>query len=138
MKSITTSTPQSQWEYRIVISTEPKPKKNNNMIVKNKTTGKPTIINSKSWRNYKVEALLEGELPPSPIDYPVNIDATYYRATRRRCDLVNLHQAMCDLLVHLKVLKDDCFAIVAGLDGSRVKIDKEHPRTEITITRMEG
>ena len=42
-----------------------------------------------------------------------------------------------DILVYYGILKDDNFMIVAGHDGSRVKVDRVNPRTEIFITRME-
>jgi Holliday junction resolvase RusA-like endonuclease len=56
--------------------------------------------------------------------------------TRRRTDLVNLHEALCDTLVHHKVVKDDNSGIIVSMDGSRVLYDKENPRTEITITAV--
>ena len=81
-------------------------------------------------------------IPPSlkdkfPIDYPVNVKSIYYRKNLVRCDLSNLHEATDDILVHYGILKDDNFKIVAGHDGSRVRIDRENPRVEITITKME-
>ena len=81
--------------------------------------------------------MVNGVGPASPIDYPVNVKALYYRGDRRMCDLANLHEALHDLLVHWEILKDDNFKIIAATDGSRWMYDKERPRTEITITRME-
>lgn len=57
--------------------------------------------------------------------------------TRRVVDLVGLLQAVDDVMVHYGTIKDDNSRIVAGHDGSRVIYDKERPRTEIEITRME-
>lgn len=73
----------------------------------------------------------------STIDIPVNIKCLFYMPTRRLCDLTNLLEAIDDVLVKYGLLKDDNFNIVAGHDGSRVRLDKENPRTEITITTME-
>lgn len=56
--------------------------------------------------------------------------------TRRRVDLTNLLGATCDLLVDFNVIEDDNSNIVAGHDGSRVKYDKEKPRTEIWISEI--
>ena len=73
-----------------------------------------------------------------PIDYPVNIKMVFYRDSIRKIDLVNLEEAVCDILVKFGVLADDNRNIVAGMDESRVFYDKNHPRTEVTITPMKG
>ena len=52
-------------------------------------------------------------------------------------DLVNLEQAICDILVHYGVLADDSYNIIARMDGSEVLIDKERPRTEVRIYELE-
>ena len=54
--------------------------------------------------------------------------------TRRKVDLVNLLEALDDILVHYGVLEDDNCGIIVSHDGSRVHYDKENPRTEVTIT----
>jgi hypothetical protein len=36
------------------------------------------------------------------------------------------------------IIEDDNSQIVAGHDGSRVRYDKNNPRTEIEITEMEA
>lgn len=55
--------------------------------------------------------------------------------TARRVDLVNLIEALQDVLVKAQVLADDNSQIVVSTDGSRVKLDRRHPRTEVDITR---
>lgn len=65
---------------------------------------------------------------------PVNVKATFYMDTLRRVDLVNLEQALLDILVKYKVLLDDNNTVVASMDGSRVMYDKENPRTVVEIT----
>lgn len=55
---------------------------------------------------------------------------------RRRVDLCNLHEALCDVLVKYGVLEDDNSNIVVSMDGSRVFYDKENPRTEVEIERV--
>ena len=54
--------------------------------------------------------------------------------TKRRVDLINLHSALHDVLVHYKVIEDDNSKIVVSTDGSRVRYSKENPRTEVEIT----
>ena len=54
------------------------------------------------------------------------------------CDLTNLLEAIDDILVSYGVLSDDNFTVIVSHDGSRVYIDKENPRTEITIESIEN
>ena len=49
----------------------------------------------------------------------------------------NLIASADDILVKYGILEDDNFHIIVGHDGSRVKIDKDNPRTEITIYKGE-
>lgn len=70
------------------------------------------------------------------IDYPVNVQGVFYMPTRRECDLTNMLEALCDVLSDAGVISDDNYKVVAGHDGSRVLYDKEHPRTEVIITRL--
>lgn len=130
----------------IVIPGNPTTKKNSREArrARNKRTGKIYHYQapSKAFEAYQASAEAALVIPPSlrdkfPIDYPVNVKTIYYRKNLVRCDLTGLHQATDDILVHYGILKDDNFKIVAGHDGSRVRIDRENPRTEITITRME-
>ena len=130
----------------ITIPGNPTTKKNSreNRKARNKRTGKIYHYQaaSKAFTKYQESAAAALVIPPSlrdkfPIDYPVNVKSIYYRKNMVRCDLSNLHEATDDILVHYGILKDDNFKIVAGHDGSRVRIDRENPRVEITITKME-
>lgn len=107
-------------------------KKNHSTIITNKTTGKLMVIPSKQYKDYEHESAWF--MPHiKTIDRPVNIRAVFYMPTHRRVDLVNLLQALCDILVKYSVIEDDNFNIVAGFDGSRVDYDKENSRTEVWI-----
>lgn len=68
------------------------------------------------------------------IGVKVNLKGTFYMPTKRRVDLVNLLEALQDILVLAGVLVDDNSEIVVSTDGSRVLLDRENPRTEIEIT----
>lgn len=70
------------------------------------------------------------------INSPVNVKAIYYMPTRRKVDLCNLHEALCDVLVRHGVVCDDNSKIIAAMDGSRVEYDKLNPRTEVTNYRI--
>ena len=116
------------------IQLEPKTKKNSSRIVR--IGGHYALIPSKAYVQYEKDMGIYLPKLKSPIGYPVNVKAVYYRSTMRRCDLTNLHEALHDALVKYGVLKDDCFSIVRSTDGSRVLVDREHPRTEVTIERI--
>lgn len=90
---------------------------------------------SKAYRHYEKDC---GDyVPELGINYPVNIKAVFYMGHRRRVDLVNLEEALCDVLVKHGCIEDDNSQIVVSMDGSRVAYDKLAPRTEVTIERAE-
>lgn len=100
-----------------------------------KKPGRHMLIASEQYVKYQEDCA--PFLKEANIDYPVNIKALYYMPTRHSVDLCNLHEALCDVLVHHKVLKDDNSKIIVSMDGSRVLYDKERPRTEIYIVPVE-
>lgn len=122
---------------KIVIELQPVTKKNSQMILMNRKTGRPFISPSAKYKAYEKAAgyYLMPCQPDEPIDYPVNVECVYFMKDRRRVDLVNLQEATLDILVKWGVLKDDNSKIVVSMDGSRVEYDKARPRTEITITQ---
>ena len=120
---------------KITIDLPPITKKNSQQIVRAK--GHYMVLPSKQNRKYEKEASKMLKWKDEPIDYPVNLECKFYMPTRRRVDIANLTSAIHDVLVHAGVLEDDNRNIVYSMDGSRVLYDKEHPRTEITITRVE-
>lgn len=123
--------------YEATIELEPKTKKNGSRIVLIK--GVPRILPSKDFEIYQKGAGFYLDFPEGleAINERVNLECKFYRSTKRRVDLVNLEQAICDILVHYGVLADDSFNIIARMDGSEVLIDKERPRTEVRIYRLE-
>ena len=108
-------------------------------ILVNPKTKRPFISPSSAYKAYRKAALMM--IPQEArvgIDYPVNVKAVFYMPTRRKVDLSNLNSAIHDILVDANVLSDDNRDIVAATDGSRVLYDREHPRAEVTITKLEG
>lgn len=90
------------------------------------------IIPSKNYLQYEKDA--HWFMPKvETIAEPVNIKAVFYMPTKRRVDLVNLEEALCDILVKEQVIADDNCKIVYSMDGSYVDYDKESPRTEVEI-----
>ncbi len=114
---------------KFTIDLEPQTKKNGYQIIKVKGHYQ---IYDKKYKQYETAAT--PFCPYLLIKEPVNVEAHYYRSTRRRVDISNLHSALHDLLVHSGTLEDDNCSIVVSTDGSRVHYDKDHPRTEVVIT----
>lgn len=118
-------------EFTIPIA--PRTKKNGMRIVIIK--GHPRILPSKNFIKYQEDC--KEYIPELLIAHKVNVKALYYMDSRRRVDLCNLHEALHDVLVHYGCLIDDNSNIIVSTDGSRVLYDKDHPRTEVTIERIE-
>ena len=122
-------------ELKITINIPPRTKKNHSQIIMIK--GRPILLPSKQYKQYEKDCKEFIPKINTPIDYPVNVKCIYYMPTKRKVDLNNLLEATTDMLVHYQVLEDDNSKIVYSHDGSYVDYDKEKPRTEITITRIE-
>lgn len=118
---------------KFVIQIAPRTKKNSQQIFRG-PNGRIFIAPSKAYQAYEKDARFFLPKLREPIRCPVNVKAVFYMPTRRRVDLVNLEEALCDVLVHHGILEDDNYKIIQSMDGSRVKYDKENPRTEVEIT----
>ena len=116
-------------------------KKNNQRICYNSNTGKPFIKPSYQYEQYERNCgLWLGKYRRKqgfPIMYPVEVECVFYMEKRNRVDLTNLLEAIDDILVHYGVLEDDSYKIIVSHDGSRVRFDKDNPRTEIVIRKPE-
>lgn len=124
--------------YRYIIPTAPVSKKNSQRIVTNHKTGKPFIMQSQKYEDYENYAsYFLRPKPPKPIDFPVTVRCIFWMPTHRRVDKSNLEAAAHDILVKHGILADDNRNIIASTDGSRVYYDKEKPRVEITIEKLE-
>ena len=130
------ATSKSATIYGACIPLNPRTKKNSQRIVTNTRTKAPMILPDPKYKEYERDAGWFLKKPEKPINIPVNVKCTFYRDSRRRCDLTNLLEAIDDILVKYKIIEDDNFEIIRGHDGSRVYIDKEKPRTEIEITPL--
>lgn len=122
-------------EIKFTIPINPTTKKNSSQIVKR--GNRHILIPSKKYIDYENKVLWTMKdtfNQYEQIDEKVNVKSIYYRGTRHRVDLNNLHSALHDTLVKAVLLKDDNSDIIGSTDGSRVKYDKVNPRTEVTIT----
>lgn len=124
---------------KFIIYGNPVTKKNHGRIVQKKTKfGKsiPIVLPSEAYVKYEKNA--KQFIPKiDTIDYPIILKCNYFMETKRLCDLVNLIQATCDILVKYKVLEDDNYSIITSFDGSSVDYDKENPRAEIEIIKRD-
>lgn len=120
--------------YEAMIPLNPKTKKNSMQIVVNRATGRAMIVQSKEYKQYEKDAAFFLPKLKEPITTPVNVKCVFYRQTAIRCDASNLTAAIDDILVKYGILADDNFKIIASHDGTRVYIDRDNPRTEITIS----
>ena len=120
---------------KIIIPLNSVTKKNHGQIVMIK--GRPIMLPSKPYQEYEKKCKQYMPKLDEPIDYPIKLKCTYYMETRRKCDITNLLQATCDLLVKYKVIEDDNYSIVASVDGSRVEYNKEYPHCEIYIEKKD-
>lgn len=113
----------------------PVSKKNSLRMVR---AGKRYIpLPSKNYADYEQQAGWFMPKPVKPIDEPVNIKCLFYMPTHRRCDLVNMLEAIDDVMVKHRLIADDNYNIIVSHDGSRVLYDKQKPRTEVYIERYE-
>lgn len=118
-------------EIKFTIPLNPVTKKNSQQIIL--VGGRPRIIPSKKYKEYERDCI-PFLTHVEPVTGRVNVKAVYFMRTRRRVDLINLHEALHDILVKAGVLEDDNCKIIYSTDGSYVDYDKENPRTEVTIT----
>lgn len=126
-------------EIKYTIKLPPITKKNSQQILKNPKTGRSFIAPSKQYKRYEREAVrFLTPRPPRPIECSLNVKCLFYLPTRRKTDLTNLLEAVDDILVHTGIIADDHYGIVTSHDGSRCYWDKENPRTEISITKIEA
>lgn len=121
-----------------VIYGHPYVKKSNMKLVRRgkKLVRIPTL-NYQEWAKEAHKQIDKHMNPATPIDYPINLQCHFYVRTYGVVDLSALYEGIQDELVKKNILADDNFKIVASHDGSRVFVDPDNPRMEITITRRD-
>ena len=123
---------------RIIIPTNPRSKKNSQEIVFNKKTGKRMVIQNKKYTDFERECKKYiPVLREPPIAYKVNLKCKFYVCDARRRDIANYLEAIQDILVKYGLLADDNYNIIASLDGCSMEIDRENPRVEIEIKKLD-
>lgn len=112
-------------------------KKNSQQIIYNPRTKKPMVIQSKLYNDFEKECGIYLKPYAKNIDYPVNLKCVFYVPDRRKRDIVNLLNAIQDVLVKYNVIADDNYNIVQSIDGSRIIYEKGREETIIEITKGE-
>lgn len=125
---------QIQEPIKIIIPLDPKTKKNSMQPRLSRDKKFLGMMQSDAYQQYERDCLRVIPIKARQhIKEPVNIKAFYFMKTRRKVDKTNLESALLDILVKAGVIEDDNCSIVAGTDGSRVRYDKNYPRTEVLI-----
>lgn len=119
---------------KIEIPLLPRSKKNSQQIIK--VGGKSRLIQSKLYLQYEKDCAYFLKPFKEPIDKPINLKCTFIVPDRRKRDLSNLLNAIQDILVHYKILKDDNYTIVESVDGSRIIYQKGIEKTIIEIEEV--
>lgn len=140
MKKERKSHPQSDYftehgTLQFTIPLQPITKKNNGRIIKNKETGKCGFIPSKQYKRYEKDC--KYFIPAHYIKDPINVKAIFYMKTKGLVDLTNLNESLHDIMQEYNCIVDDDCKIIISTDGSRVMYDKDNPRTEVTIERID-
>ena len=123
-----------------VIPLTPITKKNSQEIRKNHKTGRRFVAPSDTFKIYQNRCfpyLYQARSIADAWKYPLNVKCLFYMPKRYRVDLVNLLEAIDDILTFYKIIPDDSFKYIGGHDGSRVLYDKDDPRTEIYFSPLQ-
>ena len=122
---------------KIVIPLMASPKKNSQQIHINKRNGKRFITQSDRYKEFEKCCGYFLNQYQLNIDYAINLKCTFYVSDRIKRDLVNLLEAMQDILVKYHVIADDNYKIVKSVDGSRILYEKNREETIIEIEKKE-
>jgi Holliday junction resolvase RusA-like endonuclease len=117
---------------------QPQIKKNSQKVIYHKYLHRNIVVYSASYTGWKNDCLRQMMMKriKLEIDYPITLCLHFYVKDNRKKDISNLYPGIEDILVEAKVLADDNYKIVANHNGSKVELDTENPRTEITILRL--
>lgn len=112
-------------------------KSNMKLVMRGRKLVRIPTANYTAWATEAHKQIDEQMTVAEPIDFPINLQCHFYVRTYGVVDLSALYEGIQDELVKKHVLADDNFKIVASHDGSRVFVDPDNPRMEITIGRRD-
>ena len=95
---------------------------------------RPILISNPRFQSWNTEQLwLLKRLGSLQTKEIVKVDITYYPSTKRRSDLTNKAESIMDLLVEANIIEDDNWFVIPQLLLKLGSVDKEKPRTEVSI-----
>ena len=111
-------------------------KKNSQQIYINQKTHKPFVSQSELYKQFERDCGYFLKKYAMNINYSINLKCTFYVKDRRKRDIVNLLNAIQDILVKYNVISDDNYNIVKSVDGSRIVYERGREETVIEITKL--
>ena len=111
-------------------------KKNSQQIYINQKTHKPFVSQSELYKQFERDCGYFLKKYAMNINYSINLKCTFYVKDRRKRDIVNLLNAIQDILVKYNVISDDNYNIVKSVDGSRIVYERGREETIIEITKL--
>lgn len=125
----------------LVVRGAPRTKKTSNQIWRAKK-GRRIIVPSQAWLLWVATASIRWytadeapQLWPRParplLDWRVNVCATFFRDADRG-DAVGYYQGLADLLERFGIVPND--RLFVSWDGSTLRVDRDEPRVEVTLT----
>ena len=118
---------------KIIIPYLCRSKKNSQQICFNNRTGKHFVRQSELYLEFEQNCGYFLKRYARHISTPINLKCTFIVPNKRKRDLVNLLNAIQDILVKYGVLEDDNSNIVESVDGSRIIYEKDKEMTIIEI-----
>lgn len=103
-------------------------KKNSQQMFFRSDKRRPTIIQSNLYMQFERECGYYLNEYREHIEYPINLKCTFYVPDKRKRDIVNLLNAIQDILVLYDVIADDNYNIVQSIDGTRIIYEKRSRR----------
>jgi hypothetical protein len=150
MRRVATAIVSDAVEWSTCIMGAPRTKKNSAQIARTRD-GRMFIVQSEPLKKWTADARVQlqaawGRRPA--LEHGVNLCATFYR-DKDIGDLGNYLAALCDVLQRQRkyikaartwavewpgIVADD--RLILGFDGSRLKVDRDRPRVELTLTSL--
>lgn len=109
--------------------------KNSKNIFINKRTGKPFITSNSTVKSWQQEALWQLKVVKERYMGSVKIDYMFYVKDNRKRDIDNMIATVNDSLQAADIIEGDHWQVLE-IGSAKAKIDKENPRCEIIVTKL--
>lgn len=94
------------------------------------------LISSEAYRKWEKSALKEVREQFEGLqvtEYPITVTLVFFTKDKIRRDLTNMAEGVMDVLVDAKVITDDSWKYVDGVQLCHGGIDKLNPRVEVWL-----